>query len=262
MKNAISGFNQVKLIEFGLDLKYALLLRYFVDFRDTKSMTIIIVNNEPYYWLSYKHMKENIPIIGIKSNDALRRRLKKLEECKILGHYHKLQGGSYSYYCLGENYPLLMLDNTEKKKDYNNYNSEIKAEKGSDLKVGFLEKKSCTPPTENKEQNNLSTINNKFKYNKYDIEEIWGLYPNKKGKAESIKKIPKILKKISKEELIRCIMNYKGEVKYKDKKYVLNRSTFFNGRYEDYLEEESENLSLVSSGEDNISFSINLEEDM
>jgi hypothetical protein len=264
MKNTISGFNQKKLMEFGLDLKDALLLRYFVDFRDTESMTMIIVNNKSYYWLNYKHMKEDIPIIGIKSNDALRRRLKKLEDCKVLGHYHKLQGGSYSYYCLEENYPSLIVECKDKKRDFNNYDTQIEVEEGLDLEVVPLKKNSCIPTIEKKEQNNLSTIDNKFKYTKEDIEEIWNLYPNKKGKAESIKKIPKILNKVIKEDLIKCILVYKEEVKGKEKKYILNGSTFFNGRYEDYLQEENIQLNVIKKTEEkeNITFSINLEEDM
>ncbi|MDV3426699.1 MAG: hypothetical protein LIR50_05850 [Bacillota bacterium] len=75
-----------------------------------------------------------------------------------------------------------------------------------------------------------------------DIEEIWKLYPNKKGKADSIKKIPKILKKYSKEQLIKCIENYKKDIQGKDKQYILNGSTFFNGRYMDYLEDVKEKI--------------------
>lgn len=260
MKNTIVGFNQRKLIKFNLDLKDALLLRYFVDFRDTERMSMIKLDNKPYYWLNYKHLKEDIPIIGIKSNDALRRRLKKLEECKILGHYHKLQGGSYSYYCLGENYPLLILDLKDKKLDFNNYDSPIENLYDRDLKVAPLKIKSCSLPTENKEQNNLSSID--IKYTKEDIDEVWNLYPNKKGKAESIKKIPKILNKISKEELIRCVLTYAEEVKGRNKKYVLNGSTFFNGRYEDYLKEENIELKNENDVGERIGININLEEDM
>lgn len=68
-----------------------------------------------------------------------------------------------------------------------------------------------------------------------DIEEIWSLYPRKKGKATAIKKIPKILKTISKEELIRCIERYTKEMKGKEE-YIQYGSTFFNGGYEDYLD--------------------------
>ncbi|MBO3323473.1 helix-turn-helix domain-containing protein [Clostridium perfringens] len=71
-----------------------------------------------------------------------------------------------------------------------------------------------------------------------DIEEIWSLYPLKKGKANAIKKIPKLLKEHGKEQIIRCIERYVEEIKKenKSKEFILHGSTFFNGRYMDYLD--------------------------
>lgn len=74
-----------------------------------------------------------------------------------------------------------------------------------------------------------------------DIEEIWSLYPLKKGKKIAIKKIPKLLKEHGKEQIIRCIDRY---IKYVDNqrkngfstlKYK-DGSTFFNTGYMDYLD--------------------------
>ncbi|WP_061313703.1 hypothetical protein [Clostridium botulinum] len=73
-------------------------------------------------------------------------------------------------------------------------------------------------------------------YSANDIEDIWNLYPNKKGKSIAIKKIPKLLNKYGKEQIERCIARYSKEVEGKEKQYILNGSTFFNGRYEDYLD--------------------------
>ncbi|EOU1765787.1 TPA: helix-turn-helix domain-containing protein [Clostridium perfringens] len=71
-----------------------------------------------------------------------------------------------------------------------------------------------------------------------DIEEIWSLYPLKKGKASAIKKIPKLLKEYGKEQIVRCIGRYIEEIKKenKSKEFILHGSTFFNGRYIDYLD--------------------------
>ena len=67
--------------------------------------------------------------------------------------------------------------------------------------------------------------------------EIWSAYPVKKGKAIAFKKLPNLLKKYSKEELIQCIERYKKEFKNNDYTYMAHGSTFFNGKYEDYLDE-------------------------
>lgn len=62
-------------------------------------------------------------------------------------------------------------------------------------------------------------------------------YPGKKVKSVRDKKLPSLIKKYSEEQIIRCIDRYLEECKGKDKQYILNESTFWNGRYEDYLDE-------------------------
>lgn len=87
--------------------------------------------------------------------------------------------------------------------------------------------------------NNINNINNIYSSNL--AEEIWKAYPNKKGKAKSMTYINKILKSISKEELLRCIDRYKKDVEnqrangFKTLAYK-HGLTFFNGGYIDYLD--------------------------
>ena len=69
------------------------------------------------------------------------------------------------------------------------------------------------------------------------VEEIWLLYPNKKGKATAIKKIPKLIKEHGYEKIKQCVERYALECKGKDKQYIKHGSTFFNGGYMDYLDE-------------------------
>lgn len=117
MRYSIEGFSQEKLIKYDLDLKDVMLLRYFLDFINSDTMSKIIINNKPFYWLRYQKLQEDLPILGINNRLVLRRRLKKLEEKKILEHYHKLEGGSFSYYALGENFEELLYKKTENKTD-------------------------------------------------------------------------------------------------------------------------------------------------
>ena len=70
-----------------------------------------------------------------------------------------------------------------------------------------------------------------------DIEYIWSLYPVKKGKAIAVKKIPKIINSIGKENLIKCIDRYILEFNNGNYTYMAHGSTFFNGKYVDYLDE-------------------------
>jgi predicted phage replisome organizer len=73
-------------------------------------------------------------------------------------------------------------------------------------------------------------------------ESLWKLYPLKKGKSTAVKKIPKLLKKYTFEQLKTCIERYTQDVEhrrktgFKELKFQ-NGSTFFNGTFEDYLDE-------------------------
>lgn len=227
MKNTIEGFNQNKLLEYDLDIKDAMILRYCVDFMNTGRMSSVVVNNKVYYWVSYKHIKEDLPILKINNNDALRKRFKKLEEAGLIEHHHRKDGGSYSYYRLSEKYYELITIGEEK---------VITQELPSDSESGDVVTESSTPTDKSQEQNNLSTKDNNNIYSANDVEALWKLYPNKKGKVQAMKRICKILKRISIDELRRCIERYSTEVEGKDKQYILNGSTYFNGRYEDYLD--------------------------
>lgn len=69
------------------------------------------------------------------------------------------------------------------------------------------------------------------------IDDLWAIYPNKKGKKIAYKKIESLLSKHNFEELRRCVERYAKETKGKDKQYIQHGSTFFNGGYVDYLDE-------------------------
>lgn len=93
-----------------------------------------------------------------------------------------------------------------------------------------------TPSYEMKPQK--ENIKEKEKKNIYsDFEKIiLKKYPGKKVKSVREKKVPKLLKEYSTYELTRCIERYAKECIGKDKQYILNESTFWNGRYMDYLD--------------------------
>ena len=69
---------------------------------------------------------------------------------------------------------------------------------------------------------------------------LWSKYPKKKGKATAYKKIPKLLKEYSLEELTRCVDRYRKEVQGKEKQFIKQGDTFFNSGYVDYLDENYE----------------------
>lgn len=107
--------------------------------------------------------------------------------------------------------------------------------------------------TNNKKKKNTKSEDFKFKSKDHEeaFKEIWSLYPNKKGIAKARERINKLLDRISKDELIRCVQRYKAEcIKEKrENKYIQQGSTFFNGPYEDYLDCNYEEITSLSVDE-------------
>lgn len=116
MEYTIHGFSQENAIKLGLDDRDLLILRWFVRFKDNGKMASRIIDGDKYYWIKYEGVVEDLPITNIKSNDSVYRRLKKMAQVKVLKHRTIKEGGTYSYYCLGENYPSL-VDTAKKLSD-------------------------------------------------------------------------------------------------------------------------------------------------
>lgn len=73
------------------------------------------------------------------------------------------------------------------------------------------------------------------------FEDLWKLYPSKKGKGQVSDTKKKELLKIGKEELERAIDRYKADLKKdEDWRKTQNGSTFFNSGYVDYLDNNYE----------------------
>lgn len=92
----------------------------------------------------------------------------------------------------------------------------------------------------NNNENNVDNVNNDNNENKkpYDdfFERIWKLYPKKQGKNAVKEASKEELAQYSYEEIARAIERYYEEIKDKDVQYWMYGSTFFNGRYKDYLD--------------------------
>ena len=70
------------------------------------------------------------------------------------------------------------------------------------------------------------------------FEDLWKLYPSKKGKGQVSLAAKQRLLKVGHEEMVRAIDRYKEDLeKDKDWRKPQNGSTFFNSGYVDYLDE-------------------------
>lgn len=239
MKFTHLGFSQRVAIDIGLDDKDLAILRWFVDFKDSNKIKKKLFDGEIFYWVKYEAVIEEYPIFKFKK-DTVYRRLKAMSDKNILKHRTLKQGGVWSFYTIGDRYIELISDEL---KEYKNMAGMSKA-KG----FGF-ESESNGFKSGTKNPSTISIYNNIYSAN--DAQDIWELYPNKKGKAQAMKKIPKLLETLGKDVLAECVKKYSAEVKGKDKQFILNGSTFFNGRYEDYLDDAIEAGSKANDNIDN-----------
>lgn len=170
MKYTIMGFSQAKAVELGLDVQDLTILRWFIDYKETSKMVQMIIEGKPYYWINYKGIIEDLPIINIKK-DTLYRRLKKLVEKEVLIHISITKGGTFSYYNIGKNYLSLINFNSIEKPD------EKKSE-GTEKNPGGYGFKSVGGTEKNPDQiinllNNTNLLNNnkkkKKKENEFDL---------------------------------------------------------------------------------------------
>lgn len=113
--------------------------------------------------------------------------------------------------------------------------------------------------------NNDKNVENDKKINKYshleaDISEIRKLYQGNKNKAVAYKKLPKLIEKYGKEQLIRCIERYNRYVQdtrangFATLQYK-NEGTFWNGGYMDYLD-ENVSQTIISQNKEEVEHEI------
>lgn len=255
MKYTILGFSQEKLIELGLDYVDAIILRYFVDFRETKRMTIKIINGEQYYWVKYESILEEYPILNIKTKDSMYRRLKKLEEAKILKHVTIRNNGTYSYYNIGENYlELLSKTDTDKNPKQTDINPN-----GTDINPNSTDVKSeqygCKVGTNNPSTisfNNNTVENKTLDDNIRKIIEYLNTKTNKQFRPNT-KATIKLIKARLKEgfildDFIRVIDNMVLEWTGTQWESYLAPTTLFSEKFEVYL---NQNIKINKANKTN-----------
>ena len=119
MQFSFLGYSVKKIMEFNLDVKDITILRYFDDFRNSGRMNYEVIDGVKYYWISYQSIENELPFLGLGKRTIMMRMLK-LRDLGILSHYTKKEGGTFSFYALGERYKeLLYINETSDDKDIN-----------------------------------------------------------------------------------------------------------------------------------------------
>ena len=114
MKYTIEGLYQQVMLDLGLDCTDAVILRYIIDFYCSKKMTKVFNEGKEYFWLSYKSVLKELPALGIKTKDAVSRRMKKYVKCGLMEHYTKREDGTYYCFRFTDKYDNLIYKEDDK----------------------------------------------------------------------------------------------------------------------------------------------------
>ena len=240
MKYQILGFQQQKLLDSGLSLEDALLLRTIKDMYSSDRMESIIQDEQRYIWINQPYLLDQIPILG--SMSKLKRMLTKLCEDGFLDNIlitnKKGVAGRFYY-----------VKYTKKLDDLEDYDTKVQNDIRLDEKEGTKVQNDTRPKFK-------MTLNQSSKWTNKDTsikdtsikdiyivqsEELWKMYPDKTGKGKAMNKIPDLIKKYGFEQMQKTIERYMAHVQNKRQTgfanlQYQNGSTFFNSGYVDYLD--------------------------
>ncbi|WP_404987889.1 conserved phage C-terminal domain-containing protein [Clostridium culturomicium] len=116
MKFTLMGFSQQGLINLGMDAIDAMLLRYFVDFKATNKMKFEMIEDKLFFWVNYDNVLKEFPILNMKKR-TIQTRFLKLRDAGVLTHYLKKDGGTYSFFGIGDKYEELIAGENNKEEE-------------------------------------------------------------------------------------------------------------------------------------------------
>lgn len=161
MQYSFLGFSVKNIMEFNLDIKDLAILRYFIDFKDSGRMNYEIIDGEKYYWVSYQSFAKEMPYLGLEKRSVMARMLK-LRDMGILDHYTKKEGGTFSYFKLGNKfYDLFDNNKNEAKSNDDVKNNAHGVFKNDDTTQNLEEEKHYDDEGIKKNDKRLSTENDK-----------------------------------------------------------------------------------------------------
>ena len=130
-------------------------------------------------------------------------------------------------------YSIITVVNWEKYQDENG--KRTANEQQTNNKTTAEEQQDDSKRTQHK--NGKNGKNEKEIYMCPFFDRAWELFPNKKGKSAISKKAMRELAEAGETSVIAAIENYKAEIQRNgtEEKYIMHGSTFFNGRWRDYV---------------------------
>ena len=126
MRFSFFGFSQRAAIDLGLDPADLLILRWFVDFRNSGKMISKEIDGKMFYLVSYSAVAEDLTILYMKK-DSVYRRFKKMCDKNVLENRVIKSKKTLVYFNTAENFPKLedfsfiekYIKNMKKENSYN-----------------------------------------------------------------------------------------------------------------------------------------------
>ena len=111
------SINQCAVVENGWDLDLAdlAIFQVFHIFGNSPKTIRVKIDGSDYFMITAKKIREELPILGIKTDKQIKNRIAKLMDCKLLNErvVDELGSGRKSY-CFGENYEKLFSTSGKK----------------------------------------------------------------------------------------------------------------------------------------------------
>jgi hypothetical protein len=129
VKYTICGYQQDILIEYNLDAIDATILDYIDNFYNTGKMYHKIINNYVYFWVNYRTIIDDLPILNIIDPQSIAYRFNKYIDCELMKKVY-IKGkdiylydgkelerhGSFTYFCFLPDKKLRLVGDNENKK--------------------------------------------------------------------------------------------------------------------------------------------------
>ncbi|MFU7515521.1 conserved phage C-terminal domain-containing protein [Clostridium sp. HCS.1] len=138
MQFSFLGYSVKKIMELDLDVKDVTILRFFDDFRQSGRMNYEVIEGVNYYWISYQNIENELPFLGLGKRSIMMRMLK-LRDLGVLSHYTKKEGGTFSYYALGEKYRELLYIKNNNDSNNNDSNASNDSDSTGGQAIGYYD---------------------------------------------------------------------------------------------------------------------------
>lgn len=243
MKYTIEGFSQRAVLEFkndtqSLDCTDLVILRWFIDFKDSGTMSTYEYEGNTYYWVNYDKLILDLPIVSM-SKRSIYSRMMKLVNFGILSHYHKNENGeSKSCYGIGKEYIRLISDSASednfrgcRKTTSEGVGRQLPSKDNSIIDNSIIDSFTpYNPPTGETGEELVVSKKNEFTDG---FDAFWAAYPKHVGKAAALKAWKKLKPNAELQDIMaKALIEHKKSKQWHEEcgRYIPNPSTWLNQR--------------------------------